>query len=99
MARTVALAGLIVCIGPWAQSPGWAAQVGHWTFASLSFGNVAQAGLAEPFLLDDLTVVGSLAGGGDLGPVDLIYVPEPSTLLLVAWGLMLAVCRPLGKRM
>jgi hypothetical protein len=30
--------------------------------------------------------VGSLAGGGDLGAVDLIYVPEPSSLVLLALG-------------
>jgi hypothetical protein len=36
----------------------------------------------------DLTVVGSLAGGGDLGSVDLIYipVPEPSSILLLFVG-------------
>ena len=32
------------------------------------------------------TVVGSLAGGGDLGEVDLIYVPEPSAIILAALG-------------
>ena len=57
-------------------------------FSSLSFGNVAQSGLSEGFVLADLTVVGSLAGGGPLGDVDLIYVPEPSTLLLVALGVI-----------
>jgi hypothetical protein len=60
------------------------------SFGSLSFGNVAQTGLSEDFVLDDLTVVGSLAGGGPLGDVDLIYVPEPSAGLLFvlgAWGL------------
>jgi hypothetical protein len=56
------------------------------SFGSLSFGNVAQAGLSEDFVLGDLTVVGSLAGGGDLGPVDLVYVPEPSS----AWPMLLA---------
>ena len=56
------------------------------SFGSLSFGNVAQAGLSEDFVLGDLTVVGSLAGGGDLGAVDLIYVPEPSALVLLALG-------------
>jgi hypothetical protein len=49
---------------------------------------VAQARLSEQFVLNDLTVVGSLAGGGDLGNVDLIYVPEPSTVALVAMGLL-----------
>ena len=57
------------------------------SFGSLSFGRVAQAGLAEEFLLSDLTVVGSLARGGDLGEVDLIYVPEPSALVLLLVGL------------
>ena len=56
------------------------------SFGSLSFGNVAQAGLAQDFVLNDLSVVGSLAGGGDLGNVDLIYVPEPSALVLLALG-------------
>ena len=58
------------------------------SFGSLSFGNVAQAGLSEQFVLSDFTVVGSLAGGGDLGNVDLIYVPEPSTLVLLAVALV-----------
>ena len=58
------------------------------SFGSLSFGNVAQPGLSEDFVLNDLTVVGSLAGGGDLGNVDLIYVPEPSALALLTLGLL-----------
>jgi hypothetical protein len=58
------------------------------SFGALTFGNVAQAGLDEQLLLADLTVVGSLAGGGALGEVDLIYVPEPSSILLVAMALM-----------
>ncbi len=58
------------------------------SFASLSFGNVAQPGLGEAFLLGDLTVVGSLAGGGGLGEVDLVYVPEPSTILLLGMVLV-----------
>jgi hypothetical protein len=61
------------------------------SFGSISFGNVAQAGLSEEFLLNDLTVVGSLAGGGDLGAVDLIYVPEPSGLLLLCLALPAAL--------
>lgn len=61
------------------------------SFGSLSFGNVAQAGLSEDFVANDLTVVGSLAGGGDLGNVDLIYVPEPSAIALVAIGLFLCL--------
>jgi hypothetical protein len=57
------------------------------SFGTLSFGTVAQAGLSEEFVANDLTVVGSLAGGGDLGAVDLVYVPEPSALLLLGLGL------------
>ena len=56
------------------------------SFGSLSFGNVAQTGLSEEFVLNDLTVVGSLAGGGELRSVDLRYVPEPSTMLLIVIG-------------
>ena len=47
---------------------------------------MAQASLSEDFVANDLTVVGSLAGGGDLGDVDLIYVPEPSAILLLGLG-------------
>ena len=58
------------------------------SFGSLTFGNVAPAGLAQDMLMNDLTVVGSLAGGGDLGNVDLIYVPEPNALLLLLLGVL-----------
>jgi hypothetical protein len=57
------------------------------SFGSLSFGNVAQPGLSQQFVLNDLTVVGSLAGGGALGNVDLIYVPEPPAIALLGIGL------------
>jgi hypothetical protein len=63
------------------------------SFGSVSFGNVAQKGLSEEFLLGDLTAVGSLAGGGDLGNVDLVYVPEPSTIGLFLFGLLLGLVR------
>ena len=57
------------------------------SFGSRSFGSIARAGLSEEFVANDLTVVGSLDGGGDLGDVDLIYIPEPSTLLLALLGI------------
>ena len=63
------------------------------SFGSLSFGNVAQSGLSEAFMANDLTVVGSLAGGGDLGPVDLVYLPEPSTIALLVVGIVGALRR------
>jgi hypothetical protein len=58
-------------------------------FGSLTFGNVAQSGLSEDFIANDLTVVGSLAGGGALGNVDLIYVPvpEPTTFVLLVMAI------------
>ncbi len=67
------------------------------SFGSLSYGNVAQPGLAESLVLSDLSVVGSLAGGGALGDVDLIYVPEPSAAILILLGALgVFAWRPLG---
>lgn len=63
------------------------------SFGSISFGNVAASGLSEVFVAGDLSVVGSLAGGGDLGNVDLMYVPEPAALLLFTIGLVLMAVR------
>ena len=53
------------------------------SFGSTSFGNVLPAGLSESDVNADLTAVGSLAGGGELGAVDLVYIPEPSTLFMI----------------
>jgi hypothetical protein len=58
------------------------------SFGSINFGKVARTGLSEAFVLGDLSVVGSLAGGGALGSVDLIYVPEPRALLLTMLGVL-----------
>ena len=58
------------------------------SFGSVSFGNVAQTGLSKDFVLGDLSVVGSLSGGGDLGNVDLIYIPEPGSLVLMLVGIV-----------
>ena len=60
------------------------------SFGSVSFGQVAQAGLSEEFMLGDLSVIGSLAGGGGLGDVDLVYVPEPASALLLVLGAVVA---------
>jgi hypothetical protein len=57
------------------------------SFGSLSFSNVAEPGLSEELLAGDLTVVGSLTGGSGLGDVDLIYIPEPATMLSFLLGL------------
>lgn len=56
-------------------------------FGSLDLGEVLLPGLPPEFLLEDLSVAGSLAGNGELGPVDLIYIPEPGGLALAAVGL------------
>lgn len=58
------------------------------SFDSLSSGDVAQAGLSDELRFNDLTVVASLAVGGDLGEVDLVNVPEPESALLLALGLV-----------
>jgi hypothetical protein len=63
------------------------------SFDSLSFGNVTQVGLSEDYAMSDLSVVGSLAGGGDLGEVDLGYVPEPASALLLALGFAIGLLR------
>ena len=59
------------------------------SFGSISFGNVAQAGLSEDFVAGDLTAIGSLAGGGDLGNVGLVFVPEPASACLLAIGFVM----------
>ena len=58
------------------------------SFGTLSFGNVAKTELSADFVLNDLTIDGALEPGGGLGDVDLIYVPEPSSILLLTFGLM-----------
>ena len=63
------------------------------SFGSLSFGNVAQIGLSEDFVLNDLTVSGALDVGGGLGDVDLIYIPEPSSIVSVLLGMGLVTAK------
>ena len=63
------------------------------SFGSISFGNILPIGLAEITLAADLSAVGSLAGGGDLGDVDLVYVPEPASALILVVGLVTLLFR------
>ena len=58
------------------------------SFGSLNFGSVTQGFFSPEFLANDLTVVGTLAGGGGLGDVDLIGIPEPSSLALASVALL-----------
>ena len=48
-------------------------------FGSISFGAIIEPRLSESLLLADLTVIGSLLGGGNLGDVDLVFLND-STL-------------------
>ena len=68
------------------------------SFGSLSFGMVAIPSLAEDFVANDLTVIGSLDGGGGLGDVDLVYVPEPSAVLLLTLG-VIGLLAAVGRRL
>ena len=61
------------------------------SFGDISFGAVLPTGLTADAVAADLSAVGSLAGGGDLGDVDLVYIPEPAAFLLgtiAAFGLL-----------
>lgn len=60
------------------------------SFGSITFGAIAEPGLSREFLLQDLTIVGSLDMGGALGEVDMIYVPEPASAMLVIVGTAIA---------
>jgi hypothetical protein len=60
------------------------------SFGSITFGAVTSPGLTEDFLAGDLSVVGSINGGGDLGDVDLVYIPEPTSSGLLIIGLCFA---------
>ena len=57
-------------------------------FGAVSFGNVLPTGLNLATLVGDMTVVGSLDGGGPLGAVDMYVIPEPSTMILLGLAMI-----------
>ena len=61
------------------------------SFGSITFGTVLPTNLGSSEVAADLSAVGSLAGGGDLGDVDLVYLPEPAGILLIAIGFGLSI--------
>ena len=67
------------------------------SFGSISFGNVLEPRIERSALVNDLSAIGSLAGGGDLGDVDLVYVPEPSSLVMLVVAFILGVSNCLGR--
>ena len=67
------------------------------SFSDVDFGSVAEPGLAEAFVLRDLSATASLAAGGERSHFELNYiaVPEPHTLPLMLCTLFLVtVCGP-----
>ena len=61
------------------------------SFGSISFGQVVQTGLTTEFLMNDLTIRGSRAGGGGLNNVvfaGIRALPEPGVIGLVLTGLV-----------
>lgn len=65
-------------------------------FGSITFGNVLPSRLSVPEVAADLSVTGMLSGGGDLGDVDLVFVPvpEPGAIVPMLFGLLTVLgCR------
>ncbi len=56
-------------------------------FGDTDFGKILPKGMTKDQIGADLTVSGALYPSGGLGTVDLMYVPEPSSLGLMAIGL------------
>ena len=68
------------------------------SFGSISFGSVLPAGLDSSALASDLSAVGSRAGGGDLGDVDLVVIPEPTTSVMLTMLFALSLFAHRRKR-
>ena len=59
--------------------------------ATAQFANVSQTGWPEEFVVGDLDFGRSSAGGADLGNVDLVYVPEATSVLLLSAGIAIGL--------
>ncbi|MCP4191016.1 MAG: PEP-CTERM sorting domain-containing protein [Planctomycetaceae bacterium] len=57
-------------------------------FADLNLGTVAPTGLNAEYLGSDLSLEGSMLGGGGLEEVKLLVIPEPSAFFLFGIGLL-----------
>ena len=66
------------------------------SFGNMAFGAVLPIGLSQAEIAADLTVIGSLQGGGDLGPVDLVYIAVPEPLGI--WILVIGIASLLRRR-
>ncbi len=62
---------------------------GNAAFSELDFGPLVTPGLSAETLANDLDVSGAIFPSGGLGTVDLIYVPEPSSMIPAS---MFALC-------
>ncbi len=79
-ARVIRLVAVLWLAGMDHEQPQQQALIGTTfvgNFGDTSFGNVLPAGLAEAEVAADLTAVGSLEGGGDLGTWIQCIVPNP----------------------
>ncbi len=61
---------------------------GNARFGDQDFGTALAPGLTKDQVGADLTVSGALFPSGGLGTVDLMYVPEPSSMGLLSLGLL-----------
>jgi hypothetical protein len=64
------------------------------SFGSITFGSVAERYLPYRLILNDLTVTGTLVDGTPVEDVDLIWIPEPNTLVLLGLGILGLLWKP-----
>lgn len=75
-----------VCIGDCFRGPQkvFLLKPGNAAFSELDFGQLVTPRLSAETLANDLIVSGAIFPSGGLGTVDLIYVPEPSSMILAS---------------